>query len=306
MAAIASSSAASSSTALSSDPGVEHLRGVAKALGYPSWEVLDFRAEGARQSRPSREARRFVAFCEHRKIRALPVSERDVCDCDGDAGAWLAAFEAYLEKIGCPSFEDSVASRRRQQLHWLAGHALALEFEDLVASGVLAKKEAAAKRQKQQSMNDASSGAKKAKSSAETNAIFDKNLLKLMEITGVGESIPAAFPDHQSRLKVLRSIEQVIAQKCSRRRSPGMNSSKKGKLSASKSSSKEDGETLLRSLSAGFETGRPEVDRAVLVARMLHVGRLRILQNRINSVLEIGQEFVANPKTDSSLGRVGR
>ena len=85
-----------------------------------------------------------------------------------------------------------------------------------------------------------------------------------------------------------------------------MNSSKKGKLSASKSSSKEDGETLLRSLSAGFETGRPEVDRAVLVARMLHVGRLRILQNRINSVLEIGQEFVANPKTDSSLGRVGR
>ena len=116
MAAIASSSAASSSTALSSDPGVEHLRGVAKALGYPSWEVLDFRAEGARQSRPSREARRFVAFCEHRKIRALPVSERDVCDCDGDAGAWLATFEAYLEKIGCPSFEDSVASRRRQQL----------------------------------------------------------------------------------------------------------------------------------------------------------------------------------------------
>ena len=40
--------AASAAAGLSS---VAHVRGVARALGYPSWEVLDFRG-----GRPSREA----------------------------------------------------------------------------------------------------------------------------------------------------------------------------------------------------------------------------------------------------------
>jgi len=32
---------------------------------------------------------------------------------------------------------------------------------------------------------------------------------------------------------------------------------------------------------------------------------MRIIQNQINCVLEQAQSFVSNPKTDSSLGRVG-
>jgi RLL motif-containing protein 1 len=332
--------AASAAAGLSS---VAHVRGVARALGYPSWEVLDFRG-----GRPSREARRFVAFLEHRKIRRLKVGQarEKICDVDTiPASEWLAAFEAYVAAVGCPAFDggdsadrevhDSLSAetgaaaaaagreahvslsaetaaaaaaagrRRRRQLHWLAGHALALEFEDQVASGTLAKKEAAALHQEQQRRRrqaSGPSGAAAAAAAATTGDAgaeeFDQQLRELVKVTGVGDaSSPDLLSDHQSRLRVLHAVERVVSQRCG---GAGQN---KRRMKTKKD---DGGAELLQSLNAGLETGRPAVDKAVLVARMLHVGRLRILQNRINQVLEVGQDFVANPKTDSSLGHVGR
>ena len=39
---------------------------------------------------------------------------------------------------------------------------------------------------------------------------------------------------------------------------------------------------------------------------MLYVAELRALQTHFNDVVATAQEFTANPKTDSQLGRVGR
>ena len=44
---------------------------------------------------------------------------------------------------------------------------------------------------------------------------------------------------------------------------------------------------------------------AARVLRMLYVADLRKLQDAVNTTIVALQEFTANPKTDSRLGRVG-
>jgi len=47
------------------------------------------------------------------------------------------------------------------------------------------------------------------------------------------------------------------------------------------------------------------VDRVIKAMTMLYVNDLRELQNDVNDVLVTVQSFTANPKTNTSLGRVG-
>ena len=56
----------------------------------------------------------------------------------------------------------------------------------------------------------------------------------------------------------------------------------------------------------GFETGDAALDEAARGLRMQYVAELRVLQSHFNEVAACAQEFTANPKTDSQLGRVGR
>ena len=62
----------------------------------------------------------------------------------------------------------------------------------------------------------------------------------------------------------------------------------------------------LRKLPLGFATGSDVLDSAGTILRMLYIEDLRELQNQVNNLLVQVQEFTANPKTDSSLVRVGR
>jgi hypothetical protein len=56
----------------------------------------------------------------------------------------------------------------------------------------------------------------------------------------------------------------------------------------------------------GFSSGDEIVDRAAGILRMLYVSDLRELQDAVNDILVTVQEFTANPRTDASLGVVGR
>jgi len=56
----------------------------------------------------------------------------------------------------------------------------------------------------------------------------------------------------------------------------------------------------------GFTTGDPNVDYAALVMRLLFIAEQRDLQTTINEILNLVQEYTADPKTDTELGRVGR
>jgi hypothetical protein len=48
------------------------------------------------------------------------------------------------------------------------------------------------------------------------------------------------------------------------------------------------------------------VNKIALVLKMLHLYEYRELQNDLNALIVLGQEFTANPRTNSGLGKVGR
>ena len=50
----------------------------------------------------------------------------------------------------------------------------------------------------------------------------------------------------------------------------------------------------------------PAVEEAAKVIRLLHLHELRDLQTQINKAIVLVQKLTANPKTDQSLGKVGR
>ena len=62
----------------------------------------------------------------------------------------------------------------------------------------------------------------------------------------------------------------------------------------------------LQTFPLGFTTHDSTADHAAAILRMLYVLDLRELQDVVNDILVTVQEFTANPKTDASLGQVGR
>jgi len=57
-------------------------------------------------------------------------------------------------------------------------------------------------------------------------------------------------------------------------------------------------------MAAGY--GAPALERAAKVLRALYIQDLRDLQTQVDRLVVQAQEYTANPKTDSSLGRTGR
>lgn len=62
----------------------------------------------------------------------------------------------------------------------------------------------------------------------------------------------------------------------------------------------------LLQLPLGFNTDDPALQNAARILRLLLVADLRQLQNEINQLLVATQQQTAQPKTDTSLGQVGR
>jgi hypothetical protein len=56
----------------------------------------------------------------------------------------------------------------------------------------------------------------------------------------------------------------------------------------------------------GFSSGSQTLDCMAKVLKMIYILDLRELQSDLNSLIALGQEYTANPKINSSLGKVGR
>ena len=56
----------------------------------------------------------------------------------------------------------------------------------------------------------------------------------------------------------------------------------------------------------GFDLGDASLNEAAKVLRLLHIKELRHLQTSINELIVAVQSVTADPKTDQSLGKVGK
>jgi RLL motif containing protein 1 len=79
-----------------------------------------------------------------------------------------------------------------------------------------------------------------------------------------------------------------------------------GKAGASTSRGQAPPPMPLESFPLGFSMGDTVLDQAAVVLKMLYLFDFRELQDDLNNVIILGQEYTANPKTNASLGKVGR
>mmetsp|Transcript_4752 Transcript_4752/g.7079 ORF Transcript_4752/g.7079 Transcript_4752/m.7079 type:complete len:215 (-) Transcript_4752:799-1443(-) len=56
----------------------------------------------------------------------------------------------------------------------------------------------------------------------------------------------------------------------------------------------------------GFDSNDKLVNQISLVYKFLHLSGFREMQNDVNSIIELAQAYTANPKLNTSLGKVGR
>jgi RLL motif-containing protein 1 len=188
---------------------------------------------------------------------------------DGD---WNASYAAYLAEAGCP-FElplPACQSELLYALEWLLGRAVELEWQDFLSNPETSSLCAPASSQEPQ-----------AAFSLDAEACDNVRALA----TELGVPITGDIP------LLLQVCCRVICQ-----------------LFPSDSTDASDPHSVSQALDAlplGFSTGDPLVDRAAKILRLLYVADLRQTQNHVNAAIACMQQYTADPKTDSRLGRVG-
>ena len=233
-----------------------------------------------------------AAVLEDRHIRQLAVEARGPLR-EKSPGA----LQSYLAELGANA-ELAAADQTRVD-SWLVNIALAYEYGDNHE-----KHEAAAK---------AAEAAVAAPGESEVIAANDPELTQLLAALGV-QPAATATESLQAVIKVARQrprapapppVVPVVPAK-----RPAESSA--AATSAAAPRTRRGSSAPLSGLSEGtfplgFSTGGSDaMESASRVLRMLHVRELRRLQDEVNRSIVALQEFTANPKTDATLGRVGR
>lgn len=258
------------------------------------------------------EVATLAAFLEDRHIRALPIEKRAPLRSSGPA--WDGAFESYLGDLGCPLITDSQpfsASRLQEYLSWAIGHAFSLDYED---NGALYNSEAAAHIAESNAATSSSSAVRAASILPADAQALVADLAKLCHVKTEGRSLSEVLQNiHRViRMRILPAVADAEAfaavvdgdGKGKRPQSTGAGAASSSSSSVGSGAGAEA--SAFTAMGSGFETGNPLLDKASAILRMLYVADLRELQDAVNDIIVTVQDFVADPKTDSSLGQVGR
>lgn len=184
-----------------------------------------------------------------------------------DSDGWDSEFIKYLEKLGCPfSWTNETTS---DCILWLVSYAVEVEYEYNA---------------------DACRNIEGTISSVDSDKKLSATIDQIGDILGLKRLFNENDPDFLSRLN--RILPTML---------PNIQSTKEV-IDTSTSSI-----TLtLEDFPLGFDSGDEIVNKIATVLRMLHLVDLRDLQSDLNTLIVLGQQFTANPKTNAALGKVGR
>lgn len=263
------------------DKWLEMTKSWLNALGYPKvlefFECLKGDDEAAKNGLVT-----LVGWLEDRKIRALEVSERTALR--NGCSAWGRAFQSYLETIECP-FASQCAEVRGSRLQNATK-------QNLTVSPLETK--------------------------SRTSAVVDRKILTWLlqraiayDLEDQGDCVYTAGPKQVSEL--VDPVQRLSARFGVDPVSPCTEDSVVQALQTIVDRSKDDAqrkgdqsrEADLSQFPLGFKSGDLEVDHAAQILRMLYLSNLREVQDAANAMMIQAQEFTANPKTNSSLGKVG-
>ncbi|CAF0715814.1 unnamed protein product [Adineta steineri] len=225
--------------------------------------------------------RRMVVWLEDMKIRLYPIDERQQLR-DTDNPQWEQAFSKYLQDLKCPYNEETIKDHVAVS-DWLLGAAIRFEYGDNVE-----KYKLITSNDQQQKTNSSNENENPLEKIDFASAEFKSGMLQLCELL----QIPTKFNDTTA---ILRAVSKVITTKLS-------------KEAIDKSQIKEQGTGVdfsIEQMSLGFDSGDKIINEAAKVLRLLYIQDLRTLQTKINETIVNVQSLVADPRTDSKLGKIG-
>lgn len=281
-------------------PGLALL--AARQLGALGWPGAAPRGEAG--------WRAAVAWLEDTKVRGLPEGERGPLRAAAAPG-WPAAFADYLARLECPLPGAGAGEGARggglpdARLGWLVSHAVMLEFQDRAPeyNAALAARQRRGGRGAGGDAGAAPPGAggglaaqlARGAGAPEAARLAGEMAEALGGAGAGGEGGDGGAAGLAGRLEACR--------KAVKRRQAAA-------AASAAAASGGGGAVNVESLPLGFAMaagyGAPALERAAKVLRALYIQDLRDLQTQVDRLVVQAQEYTANPKTDSSLGRTGR
>ena len=222
--------------------------------------------------------RNFILWLEDQKVRHYKIEERgglrNITSCD-----WTKCLQQYLDDLGCPYQQ----SQRPQLTDWLLGYAVRLEYGDNV--------------EQYKSVTPKTVTESKAPPGMSTNPLDNLNFDDPDFKAGIASlSMILQVPPYNDHLEQLKAICLVVRDRLS----------KNALEIADKQKQKNIEHLEIDQTALGFDTGDYIINEAAKVLRLINIKDLRDLQNQINFAIVAVQALIANPKTDSRLGKVGR
>ncbi|XP_043272913.1 RNA transcription, translation and transport factor protein [Venturia canescens] len=240
-----------------------------KTLNYLDWDKVN--------GNEPQHFRKLVVWLEDQKIRHYTIQDREDLRNIGNE-KWQNAFAKYLEDLECPIKTCSL-----DQLEWLLGLAIRLEFEDDLKKyqnikGKLTETKAAA-----------------VPTIKSTNPLdnldFESNEFK-SGVRNVAQLLNVT--QHVNHLITLDACSKLV---CQRLNSVALANPSfvvvKGKPYP------------ITEIDLGFNMGDRVLNNAAQALTLLYIQDLRNLQTKINEAIVSVQSITANPKTDTKLGKVG-
>lgn len=216
-----------------------------------------------------------VTWLEDLKIRDLELSERELLR--QDSNIWNTTFSNYLDALECP-YEWPLDSN--DCLIWLISYAVSAQYSDCSDSWS----------EVIQIEND-SSNTMIIQDATEMNEQLSN--INSSDVDSIGSLLGLARNGTENNPDYLQRISKVVSLFLT----PGC-------IEALKTNN--DGGIPLDAFPLGFDTGDIDVNQTATVLKMLYLSDFREMQNDLNSLLLLGQEYTANPRTNTKLGKVGR
>ena len=242
-----------------------------RALGHPSADTLNLE--------DTRDLKVLVLWLEDQKIRHYKIEHRARLH-NLEGAEWRTTFLQYLEDLECPYSYDA---QPQIAIDWLLGAAVRYVYGDNCSGRTELK---CGLGWVSESLEMLGRRAVDIDPLDKTFVTGVKALSKLLHVT-----------DHPDPSVLLESIRIVIQKKLSSDTKYGV-SDNEAKASPLKFS--------VSAKECGFYLGDPVLNEAAKVLRLLHINELRELQTCVNEIIVAVQGITADPKTDQSLGRIGK
>ncbi|XP_037092923.1 RNA transcription, translation and transport factor protein-like [Pollicipes pollicipes] len=241
-----------------------------KALSYPEAEQFDHTDQ--------RQLRSAALWLEEQKIRHYAAGDRGPLR-DLQAEQWSEAFSRYLTDLSAPvSAADEAGS-----LDWLLGRAVRLAYGDNL-------------KKYQSAQVNGTAGQPQTVKAPSQNPLDNLDFNSAEFVSGVERLARLLnLPCHPDHLVTLQAVSGLICQRLNKQAlaDPDLVVVKGTPFP-------------LQDADLGFDTGDPVLNQAAKVLRLLHIRDLRALQTAINEALVAVQGLVADPRTDTRLGKVGK